>query len=104
MGAEPIKIDPRIHVMSFKNEMQIYERRLLTSFLQNKLDKPPIRNICYFDAILSRNEEEEWLQFDNDREIRDIRIRFVNLFYLEKICQIMQEALSNQGCGLGYEF
>lgn len=56
--------------------MQICERRLVTTFSQNKLDKPPIRNICYFDAIFSHNEEEEWLQFDTDREIRDIRIRF----------------------------
>lgn len=71
-----MKIDLRLHVMSFKNKMQICERRLLTTFSQNKLDKPPIRNICYFDAIFSHNEEEEWLQFDTDREIRDIRIRF----------------------------
>ena len=79
MGAEPMKIDLRLHVMSFKHKMQIYERRLLTTFSQNKRDKPPMRNICYFDVILSHNavnEEEEWLQFDNDRENRDIRIRF----------------------------
>ena len=35
-----MKIDLRLHVMSFKNKMQIYERLLLTTFSQNKLDKP----------------------------------------------------------------
>lgn len=68
MGAKPMKINLRLHVMSFKNKMQIYKRRLLTTFSQNKLFEPPIRNTYYFDAIFGHNEEEEWLQFDTDRE------------------------------------
>ena len=66
-----MKIDLRLHVMSFKNNMQIYQRRsrrLLTTFSPNKLDKPSHRDTCYFDAIFNHNEEEEWLEFDTDRE------------------------------------
>lgn len=63
-----MKIDLRLHVMSFKNKMQISERRLLTTFSQTNSDKPPNRNIRYFDAIFGHNQEEEWLQFDTDRD------------------------------------
>lgn len=63
-----MKIDLRLHVMSFKNKMQISERRLLTTFSQTNSDKLPNRNIRYFDAIFGHNEEEEWLQFDTDRD------------------------------------
>ena len=54
-----MKTDLRLHVMSFKNKMQIYDRLLSTTFLKNKLAKPLNQDICYFDAIFSHNEEEE---------------------------------------------
>lgn len=76
MGTEPMKIDLRLHVMSFKNKMQIYERLLLTTFWQNKLDKPLNMDFCYFDAIFSQRGRRVYDYNLILRENRDIRIRF----------------------------
>ena len=71
--------------------MQIYERRLLTTFSQTNSDKPPNRNIRYFDAIFGHNQEEEWLQFDTDRD--SLYSHPVSLIYL--IWKDLSRALSN---------
>lgn len=85
MGAKPMKIDLRLHVMSFKNKMQIYERLLLTTFSRNKLDKPLNQDICYFDAIFRHNEEEEcMITIWYWERIVIFASGFVNLFYLER--------------------
>ena len=71
-----MKIDLRLHVMSFKNKMQIHERLLLTTFCQNKLDKPLNMDFCYFDAIFSQRGRRVYDYNLILRENRDIRIRF----------------------------
>ena len=105
MGTEPMKIDLRLHVMSFKNKMQIYERLLLTTFWrkQTRQTAQPAGHLLFrCAASSSHNEEEEcMITIWYWERIVIFASGFVNLFYLERSLKLCQRHLATKGVARG---